>query len=413
MKATSRTAFPKTSARWIFSFVGAIALVIASTASADRGGWVASGGELFRDGKNPWWVKNTTSVDYCIEFDSATISTDLASTKTAILDAIAYWKSEFGVTDLKKIPTLGNGFANVATQTFNEVTKCGADTPLQFRIGYGSLTKEEIEFLDNPIRFVGVSVRKEYDTKSMAGKGIVYIASDMGTNAYDTSAGGKAFFPKAWSEQRLLTYALIHEMGHVFGIPHMGTGVMSEVFLEQLLNKGFVDFYRTNAIQTFLTPPMNFEVCSLAGSFDATFFLLPATTACIRIEGKIQDGSFDWQVYSRESGAKEAPAGTIRGAKLNDLALSMKPAVIVQLPDQQTVFDLIERQGNPFMIGPVFAEGAAKGVFKGTVGHRTYDVQVELRADSIVVTGLVGGKMKPVLVYSPPSLLYKIFPVAP
>ena len=69
---------------------------------------------------------------------------------------------------------------------------------------------------------------------------------------------------------------------------------------------------------------------------------------------------------------------------------------------------------NTFMIGPLFNEGTAKGIFKTASSHKPYDVQVELRSDSIVMSGLVSGRMEQVLIYRPPNLLTVIFgPVGP
>ena len=89
------------------------------------------------------------------------------------------------------------------------------------------------------------------------------------------------------------------------------------------------------------------------------------------------------------------------------------PAVIVQLPPEQTVFSLQERAVNTFMIGPVFAEGTANGVLQKPGSSRPFDLQVELRTDSVVMTGLVGGRMMPVMVYRPASLLNLTFPIQP
>ena len=33
------------------------------------GGWVSSGGELFSDAHNPWFVRNTKDVNYCVVVD--------------------------------------------------------------------------------------------------------------------------------------------------------------------------------------------------------------------------------------------------------------------------------------------------------------------------------------------------------
>lgn len=378
-------------------------------ASASTGGWVSSGGELFRFGKNPWFLKNVTNVDYCVTVDTATVSAPLPVVQDVIREAIAYWKNEFK----DQATSVAAGFAAVGTQTFTEVP-CNSSLALQFRIGFGALDTDEVSYLVDPLKFVGVSIRKEYDNEQMTGKGIVFIASDKGPNAYSAKPNSGHLLPEAWKERRLLLYALIHELGHVFGIPHTGSGLMSEVFLEQLLHKRFYQFYLDNPVVPFLLAPLVIESCSPFGSFNASFFQVPLDAACVRMEGKSTGASYEWAVFYRKRLA-DAPiaAGAVKATTLTTLAFSAKPAAVIQLPTEQKVFSLLERQMNSFMIGPVFTESTARGFFTTAVSSRPYDVQVELRTDSIVMTGLVGGHMMPVFVYSPPSLLTQMFPVNP
>lgn len=387
-----------------------LAVCAASLAHADRGGWVASGGELFRFGKNPWFLKNVTSVDYCIEVDSTSVSATTAIVQAVVKDAIAYWQNEFKEQAAAVTP----GFAAVGTQVFNEVPKCGTSTPLQFKIGYGSLTQDEIDFLVEPQKFVGVSVRKEYDNEQMAGRGIVFIASDVGANAYWSRPNSSHLYPQAWKERKLLQYALIHELGHVFGIPHTGSGLMSEVFLEQLLHKRFVQFYLDNPVNSFLLPPVTMESCALFGTFNAGFFQVPLDAACVRLDGKTVGVNYQWAVsYRKALQDPLTPAGHIDATPLLQLLANAKPASVIQLPAEQKVFSLQNRQMNSFVIGPVFTETTARGIFTSNSSHRPSDLQIELRTDSVVMTGLVGGRMVPVFVYSPPSLLTQMFPVGP
>lgn len=396
----------------VFSFGLVVAgqMIAAPSAMADRGGWVASGGELFRYGKNPWFLKNTKSVDYCIDLDTASVSASKTTVQEVIREAIAYWQNEFKAQGA----TAGAGFAALGTQVFNEVSSCSEAVPLQFRIGHGVLDKDELEEIQDPKRFVGVSIRKEYDTVTLAGKGIVFISSDRGPNAYTARPDSTHLFPEAWKERRLLFYALIHEMGHVFGIPHTGNGLMSEVFLEQLLHKRFVQFYLDNPVAPFLLAPLTMESCLPFSSFNAGFFQIPTDAVCLRLEGKSIGANYEWSVFYREKlGAPLNPAGTLKASPLMQLLASAKPVAIVQLPTEQKVFSLTERQMNTFMIGPVFVETTARGLYTTTTSPRPFDLQLELRPESVVMTGLVGGRMMPVFIYSPPSLITQFFPTGP
>lgn len=402
--------FTQLKVHWVLGLVIVSSLMGAPLAIADRGGWVASGGELFRYGKNPWFLKNTKTVDYCIDLDTASVSASKATVQEVIREAIAYWQNEFKTQGA----SAGAGFAALGTQTFNEVPACGENVPLQFRIGHGVLDKDELEELQDPKRFVGVSIRKEYDTVTLAGKGIVYISSDRGPNAYTARPNSTHLFPEAWKERRLLFYALIHEMGHVFGIPHTGNGLMSEVFLEQLLHKRFVQFYLDNPVAPFLLAPLTMESCVPFSSFNAGFFQVPTDAACLRLEGKSIGANYEWSVFYRKTlGAPPVQAGTLKASPLMQLLASAKPVAIVQLPTEQKVFSLTERQMNTFMIGPVFVETTARGLFTTMTSPRPFDLQLELRPESVVMTGLVGGRMVPVFIYSPPSLITQFFPTGP
>ncbi|MCB0411029.1 MAG: hypothetical protein KDD22_00790, partial [Bdellovibrionales bacterium] len=62
---------------------------------APAGGWVSFGGELFRFDRNPWFVKNTLKVNYCIDnYDKEGMSVSQDIALQAIEDAIAFWKDE-------------------------------------------------------------------------------------------------------------------------------------------------------------------------------------------------------------------------------------------------------------------------------------------------------------------------------
>ncbi len=60
-----------------------------------NGGWVGMGGELFKDARNPWFVKNTSEVFYCLKVDTKTISVDDATIDAAFKATIDFWKGEF------------------------------------------------------------------------------------------------------------------------------------------------------------------------------------------------------------------------------------------------------------------------------------------------------------------------------
>lgn len=122
-----------------------------------QGGWVSSGGELIKDARNPWFVKNTVSVKWCLQVDPKSISINETQISEAVVDALAYWKDEF--TRASLFGTLPGSFA-LGTQVFTKVS-C-SDPQLDLRIIFGSslLTPEEIKHLKDPNQFIGVTDRK-------------------------------------------------------------------------------------------------------------------------------------------------------------------------------------------------------------------------------------------------------------
>ena len=55
----------------IYSFVSSAASLKISPelSRGGDGGWVGMGGELIKDARNPWFVKNTAEVFYCIKIE--------------------------------------------------------------------------------------------------------------------------------------------------------------------------------------------------------------------------------------------------------------------------------------------------------------------------------------------------------
>lgn len=357
-------------------------------------GWVSSGGELFQYDKNPWFVRNTNQVRYCVLVDSQSISTSNEVIRQSIVDAINYWKKQL------EIEKLINGMAAIATQEFVESASC-ENTDLQFQFGYGTLSKEQEKFLQDPRKYIGVSVRTEYDQINLRGKGFVYISSDFGPNAYHNSG---QLIIKAWQYPKLLQYALMHELGHVFGVPHSGSGLMSEIFLDQLLYKRLYEFYLKTPFLSFIKPPERFETCSGSGSFNQKFFKLTKPHECLLFEQN-SGSKVSWKISAREKLADEAKEiGSLHVSWATTKISASKPAVIVQLPPEQKVFDVNERLLNNYMIGPTVTDLGYKGFFRTVDSARTYDAYIDLKVDSVAVVGNLDDGLFPVFIYVVPTL---------
>ena len=365
-------------------------------------GWVSSGGELFRYDKNPWFVKNTPQVNYCISFDQNGISTSHQSAEQAIEQAIAFWKSEFSRAHRGE-----QGFARLGTQQFVYHASCPAQPDIVFKFGYGALSADEVSFLKDPQKYIGVTVRTSpYDRVNMRGSGFIFVSSDRGAKAYHNKGN---LIDEAWSQPNLLRYALIHELGHVFGIPHSSTGLMSEVFMDQLVHKRFSRHFIAGDLKSFLHPAKELRVCGALGEFSPTFFGLPTGTTCLILKETQQ---FQYQVFTKAS--KEGPlieVGTVKLTSTTMKEMGARPATLIHLPEEQTVFPISEFMLNSYMIGPVFSDVGGRGVFRRAGSLKPYHLYMEIKPEGVTLVGNVGGKPLPVFVYSEPLMMKIQFPL--
>ena len=65
-----------------------------SPSFADPGGWISSGGEVFKTDKNPWFLKNTENIQYCVEYSKEEMTPRLEETFAIIEASFQYWKKE-------------------------------------------------------------------------------------------------------------------------------------------------------------------------------------------------------------------------------------------------------------------------------------------------------------------------------
>jgi hypothetical protein len=368
------------------------------------GDWVSLGGELFRFARNPWFVKNTTQVTYCVTVDQGSISAKESEVRALILESIAYWKDQFG-----RVQSGGSGgmkSLEVATQDFVEKS-CSGSVDLRFAIGYGSLTKEEIDYLKDPRKYVGVTVRTDYDQVKLKGKGFIYISSDIGPFAYHNPGH---LTEKAWQHPLIMKYALIHELGHVFGIPHTGTGLMSETFLDQLLLKKFTSIYLRYPLESYLYPASEITICDGTGSFDRDFFQVPTSEKCIRFRAKKQRTA--WDVFKlKDASASEELIGEVIGTSPTAEVLGGQPAVFLHLPDEQAVFSGAERFFGNFITGAPIVNTGYNGFYRTKESREPRHIFMHLSPTAVTMVGTSKGRTAPVMVYSPPTLLQKMSPI--
>ncbi len=220
----------------LFSLMSTI-WAVSSTANAS---WVSAGGEVGGHGSNPWFVANTNYIHYCVEIDEDDFSVDRPKVNKLIKRAIEFWKLDLSHSEHNRnFPMIQQG-----TQTFVlKQALCSEDIEpkadpcevgsarsteedsidLVFR--FGSLSDQHLDKLKElelePKKHIGFAMRTSYCSKSMRGKGFIYISPDRGENRYQLSNTEQtAEDPWALDQGARLLHVLIHELGHVFGIGH-------------------------------------------------------------------------------------------------------------------------------------------------------------------------------------------------
>lgn len=385
----------------IRKFIGILLFILPSLATAGSG-WISTGGELFRFDRNPWFLKNVETVNYCIQLDEATVSADLTIIEKSIEEAIAFWKAEFEKGQAKD----QKGMALLGTQNFIYHRSCPQKVDLVFKLGYGALNKEEIEFLEDPKKYIGVTVRtSEYDKVNMRASGFIYISSDKGSNAYHNPGH---LISQAWQNEALLKYALIHEMGHVFGISHSGAGLMSEVFMDQLLHKSLSKHYIKQGVTSYMHPAKNMRICSFTGFYNTSFFNVSKQAKCLQLS---ETEAFKYDIFEvNGEGEIGKKLGRAHFVASNFKDFSAKPITLIHLPPEQQVFSLEDRFLHNYMVGPFLTDISGKGVFFQEGSRKPIPLFMELKPESVSFVATINDKPETVLVYAVPNLMRYMFP---
>ena len=339
-------------------------------ALAYAGEWGSTGGEFFRDQHNPWFVKNTTEVNYCIEIDQEGISASPEKVKQLSAQAIQYWKDEFQ----SRGELLGVGIQKFnLTNRFPE-EKCIGTEDLKIQFGYKTLDKEQLQTFsthnEDPLDYVGIALRTSYDKEKLKGRGFLFISSDRGPYPYNHGSG---ISKNLWSHDGLLFRILQHELGHVFGIAHTDKGFMAADFPEYMVRN--FQAYRTIQARPFFIPPDFFEKCGLKSPPPYEELM------CVRVS--TEDKWKSIVITGIDVHNKIIPLGTStftkRMASKNQFPLKLF------LTKEQTVFKALP--------GELVWKGPARQQFKISAEINTPDTKkinalLELSADGMEVYGV-------------------------
>ncbi len=331
-------------------FCLATATLAAGTAFA---GWTSSGGRILSDAENPWWVHNTSDVNYCVVVDAASVSVPEERIDRAFQSALVFWRSQLTESQWVTAPLVTQRFAKVACDG-------GAAVDLKLKVGAGSLDAAERGYFGDRLPFfAAVAVRTEYDEVNLRGKGFIYVAGDRDDRSRP-----------AWSDDGKLERVFAHEMGHVFGLPHIAKTLMDEGGPEAWLKGG--GWVRHPEIPDFVRSPLFPRNCSMAArsrvfagqssiSSDADF-------ACLIFQ-PVEGLERTYRVLGKQLLGNSAPvvlgtlaprAGLRSSGSFNLVRIFLNPRQTVFPPDQTLATNLVGHSTNeaPYLFSSV--EGWSK-----------------------------------------------------
>lgn len=378
-----------------------VSVVVALPTIALAGEWSSGGGAILRDANNPWFLENTKQVSYCIKSDSKAFA-DIPTPLNELVDkAIAYWKEQMADLNattngypISKDPKVEYVIIRVATQKFTYNAKCSGNEDIVFQ--FGVLDSKQKKFIGKSSGIIGAAVRTDYDEVNLKGKGFIYITADKGANQYK----GDHLRPNAWHEGKagLLYRAIVHELGHVFGLSHGGEGIMAESYSESLLRDRAVPAEYANGFElpSFfhfeLSPMLSMQMMGSEACQGETGKKLFGTEFPCPFSRLKQDGPDRFLLVAKAPGSDEEKLiGTLEG-KTSLRVPGNGFGVNVVLTDRQNVFS--EKANNHLRLrGPSIHMGRFVGKFKPALkGGKTFTAILILSPEAATFDGMVDGE---------------------
>jgi hypothetical protein len=230
--------------------------------SEDGGGWVGGGGGTQTGENNPWYL-GLDSIPYCIEI-AGDFPLSRSEVEKTIQSAFDEWKDAFEHYEVQghvigSEPPMPNITSRFRTGHFLDgkrrsllasgryIGSCSENTTGILRFQVGTLPERVKEYLNTRNGYIiGAAIRDSRPQDPFASGGIVWIAPQNFIGPVHTQsvmgADCTPVFPD-WSSKRRLFILLVHELGHVFGVPHDSMPVMSAHIYEKLLSQHYYTNY--------------------------------------------------------------------------------------------------------------------------------------------------------------------------
>ena len=183
---------------------------------AGDGSGSSGGGDLYKADFEAAWFIGDQPINYCIEMaDDFPIERERVS--TTIQAVISQWKDYVVRKDIEKGAKVKLNF------NYHYTEQCSPETELTFYFGVDNprVRKAKTSFSD-PIAFAW---KESYDFESGMGKGLVWVKTDPSDNQL---FGNQYPNLHPWRTNNSFYRILLHEFGHIFGVPHVPHTIMDD-----------------------------------------------------------------------------------------------------------------------------------------------------------------------------------------
>jgi len=360
-----------------------------------HGDWVSSGGEQFKDANNPWWVKNTKHVKYCIAVDETSISATKEKIHAMVKNALGFWQTEFARTNV----LMGDpsGFltmardAGVGTQT-TELVDCSGEEDLRIQLGYGTLDENQKAYLRDPLHYIAIAVRTHYDPVALKGKGFIFVGSDKGPNRF----GADTQMEEVWKYDMALWMALAHELGHVFGLPHIGSSryaLMGADLLELFTSQKLASLLQVAQFKNpegYFLPKQNWKGCyGDLHEVQKPFFGLEEKDSCMSFSLNEKSREVQISAYNLVDHAEHLVA-KLDAIQMNVTLWPLAGIMIMLNPKQEVFTPSFDGEELWMRMGPFIANGQG-GARVTLVSGESKPVHLEMGPELFQISGLIDG----------------------
>jgi hypothetical protein len=189
----------------------------------------------------------------------------------------------------------------------------------------------------------------------------------------------------------------------------MGSGLMSEVFLNQILNTKLVDLYEKSPIESFLRPSDRIQNCQVS-SKSITWFSAPAGYRCLIVEARI--GSPVWKIFARKQDSDQPEEiGELRGVSMNLFDQRGRSTSILEITESQSVFTPKETAFRSFMMGPMILDMGFSANYFPHATKEPKPVYIAITSTSLTIQGLSAPhRLEPVFIFNSPISILLMMP---